>query len=137
VAIQKGATVFDLEEAELCYAPQFGAAKDPVNMAGMIAANVLRGDLKPAPWSELPGTAALIVDVRDPHEFAADHIEGAINLPLIELRRRFEELPRDREIWLYCEVGVRAYYALRFLRQRGFNVRSLPGGYQTYWGFYP
>jgi len=137
VAIQKGATVFDLEEVELCYAPQYGAAKDPVNMAGMIAANVLRGDLEPAPWSELPGTAALIVDVRDPHEFAADHIEGAINLPLGELRRRFEELPRASEIWLYCGVGQRSYYALRFLRQRGFNVRSLPGGYQTYWGFYP
>jgi len=137
MAMQKGGTVFDLEEAELCYAPQYGAAKDPVNMAGMIAANVLRGDLLPAPWSELPNTEALIVDVREPHEFAAGNIEGSVNLPLIDLRRRFEELPRNREIWLYCEVGVRSYYALRFLRQRGFNARSLLGGYQTYWGFYP
>jgi rhodanese-related sulfurtransferase len=106
-------------------------------MAGMIAANVLRGDLAPAPWSELAGTEALIVDVRDPHEFAADHIEGAINLPLGELRRRFEDLPRASEIWLYCGVGQRSYYALRFLRQRGYNARSLPGGYQTFSGFYP
>jgi NADPH-dependent 2,4-dienoyl-CoA reductase/sulfur reductase-like enzyme/rhodanese-related sulfurtransferase len=137
MAIQKGATVFDLEDAELCYAPQFGAAKDPVNMAGMIAGNLLCGDLLTAPWSELGKTKALLVDVREPHEFGAGHIEGAINLPLSELRRRFEELPRDREIWLYCGVGQRSYYALRFLAQRGFNVRSLPGGYQTYWGWNP
>ena len=137
MALQRGATVFDLEEAELCYAPQFGAAKDPVNLAGMIAANVLRGDLQPAPWSELATTGALLVDVREPHEFAAGHLAGAVNLPLSELRRRFGELPRDREIWLYCGVGQRSYYALRFLKQRGFNVRSLFGGYQTYWGLYP
>lgn len=137
MALQRGATVFDLEEAELCYAPQLGSAKDPVNLAGMTAANMLRGDLEPAPWSQLGRAAAVLVDVREPHEFAADHIEGAINLPLTQLRKRFEELPREREIWLYCEVGQRSYYALRFLKQRGFKVRSLPGGYQTYWGLFP
>jgi NADPH-dependent 2,4-dienoyl-CoA reductase/sulfur reductase-like enzyme/rhodanese-related sulfurtransferase len=137
MATQQGATVFDLEQAEFCYAPQFGSAKDPVNLAGMTAANMLRGDLAAAPWPELASTGALLVDVREPHEFAADHIEGALNLPLSQLRRRFEELPRDREIWLYCEVGQRSYYALRFLEQKGFNVRSLLGGYQTYWGLYP
>jgi NADPH-dependent 2,4-dienoyl-CoA reductase/sulfur reductase-like enzyme/rhodanese-related sulfurtransferase len=137
MAMQKQATVFDLEECELCYAPQFGAAKDPVNLAGMAASNVLRGDLSLAPWSDLPQTKALIVDVRDPHEFAAGHIEGAINLPLGELRKRVNELPRDREIWVNCAVGQRSYYALRFLVQNGFNVRNLSGGYLTYWGLYP
>jgi NADPH-dependent 2,4-dienoyl-CoA reductase/sulfur reductase-like enzyme/rhodanese-related sulfurtransferase len=137
MAMQKQATVFDLEECELCYAPQFGAAKDPVNLAGMAASNVLRGDLSLAPWSDLPQTKALIVDVRDPHEFAAGHIEGAINLPLAELRKRVNELPRDREIWVNCAVGQRSYYALRFLVQNGFKVRNLSGGYLTYWGLYP
>ncbi len=137
MAIQRGATVFDLEEAEMCYAPQFGSAKDPVNLAGMVAANILRGDLEPAPWSQLGRAGAVLVDVREPHEFAAGHIEGAISLPLSALRQRFEELPREQEIWLYCGVGQRSYYALRLLRQKGFNVRSLSGGYQTYWGLYP
>jgi len=137
MAIQKGSTVFDLEEAELCYAPQFGAAKDPVNLAGMVAANVLRGDLVLAPWAELPGASVLVVDVREPSEYAAGCIPGAINVPLNELRRRVNELPRDREIWVNCAVGQRSYYALRFLIQNGFRVRNLAGGYQTYWGLFP
>ncbi len=136
MAIQKQATVYDLEECELCYAPQFGAAKDPVNVAGMIAANVLRGDLPLAPWSELAGTKALIVDVREREEYAAGHINGAINLPLSELRQRVHELPRDREIWVSCAVGQRSYYALRFLLQQGFAARNLSGGYLTWWGWY-
>lgn len=135
MAIQKQATVFDLEECELCYAPQFGAAKDPVNIAGMIAANVLHGDLRLAPWAKLPETEALIVDVRDRDEFAAGHIDGAINLPLGQLRDRVHELPRDREIWVNCAVGQRSYYAMRYLAQKGFNVRNLSGGYLTYWGW--
>jgi NADPH-dependent 2,4-dienoyl-CoA reductase/sulfur reductase-like enzyme/rhodanese-related sulfurtransferase len=132
MAIQNGASVFDLEEAELCYAPQFGAAKDPVNMAGMIASNVLRGDISLADWEALPSTEALLVDVRQPEEFAAGHITGAINLPLPELRDRLEELPRDREIWLNCGVGQRSYYASRVLLQNGFAARNLSGGFTTY-----
>jgi len=135
MAIQMGATVYDLEEAELCYAPQFGAAKDPVNIAGMIAANVLRGDVSLAPWEEIERTGALLVDVREPGEFAAGHIEGAANIPLSELRARMGELPRDREIWVYCGVGQRAYYAARALSQYGFKVRNLSGGYRTYKDF--
>jgi len=135
MAIQRGSTVYDLEEAELCYAPQYGAAKDAVNLAGMVAANVLGGDVDLAPWRTLSETRALLVDVRDPDEFAAGHIEGAINLPVNELRTRLSELPRDREVWVYCRVGQRSYYAARILTQSGFRARTLSGGYQTYWGW--
>ncbi len=137
LAIQKGATVFDLEESELCYAPQFGAARDPVNLAGMAAANTLRGDMPVANWNDLYTSRALIIDVRDPEEFAADHIEGAINVPLADLRQRMPDLPACRQIWLYCGVGQRSYFAARVLRQNGFDVRNLSGGYRTYCGWYP
>ena len=131
-AIQFGGTVFDLEESELCYAPQFGGAKDPVNFAGMIAANSLRGDQPLADWKELIPDSAILVDVRDPDEFEEGHIPGAINLPLNDLRASLNELPRDRELWLYCRVGQRGYYAARLLMQHGFQVKNLPGGYLTY-----
>ena len=87
-AIQMKATVFDLEEAELCYAPQYGSAKDPVNFAGMIAANAVRGDVEFAPWGELDSTSAFLLDVRDPNDFAAGAIAGSVNIPLGQLRRR-------------------------------------------------
>jgi len=132
MGIQKGATVFDLEEAELCYAPQYGSAKDPVNMAGMIAANILRGDANVAHWENVETTDALLLDVRDPMEYARDHLEGAVNIPLDELRQRMDELPRDREIWTYCFVGQRSYFAARALMQYGFNVKSVSGGYSTF-----
>jgi rhodanese-related sulfurtransferase len=132
MALQKGATVFDLEEAELCYAPQFGAAKDPVNMAGMIAANILRGDSGTAPWETTLRDGGLLLDVRDPDEFGEGHIPGAENVPLPELRERIAELPRDKQIHVYCGVGQRAYYAIRLLRQHGFAARNLSGGYKTY-----
>jgi NADPH-dependent 2,4-dienoyl-CoA reductase/sulfur reductase-like enzyme/rhodanese-related sulfurtransferase len=135
MAQQLGGTVFDLEESELCYAPQFGAAKDPVNLAGMIAANHLRGDLPLAEWSELGADGALVVDVRTPGEFQSGHIPGARNLPLEELRGRLDELPRDREIQLVCGVGQRAYYATRALLQRGFRVKNLSGGMATWRAF--
>ncbi|MFQ5701385.1 MAG: FAD-dependent oxidoreductase [Acidobacteriota bacterium] len=132
MAIQKGATVFDLEEAELCYAPQFGAAKDPVNLAGMIAGNVLRGDLSLANWEEIRSPGGLLLDVREASEFEQEHIPDAINIPLSELRGRLEELPADRDIWVYCAVGQRAYYASRLLSQRGFHAQVLSGGLRTY-----
>jgi len=132
MAIQMRATVFDLEEAELCYAPQFGSAKDPVNLAGMAAANVLRGDVRLARWEDLSRSEALVVDVREPLEYAADHVDDAINIPLGELRERLSELPQDREIFVCCGVGQRSYYAARVLTQRGFQVKSLSGGMRTY-----
>jgi rhodanese-related sulfurtransferase len=131
-AIQQQATVFDLEEAELCYAPQFGSAKDPVNMAGMIAANVLRGDARIAHWSELKQGEVFLLDVRDPHEFSQDHVEGAVNIPLNDLRRRMDELPKDQEIWAYCGVGQRSYYAARALAQYGFDIKNISGGFKTF-----
>ena len=131
-AIQFDGSVHDLAEAELCYAPQFGAAKDPVNLAGMLAENVLNGDMPVADWLQLEQTDALLVDVREADEFAAGHVPGAINLPLSQMRRRFAELPRDREIWISCGVGQRAYYATRFLAQHGYRPRNLSGGYTTY-----
>ena len=131
-AIQMKATVFDLQEVELCYAPQFGGAKDPVNLAGMIASNVLRGDHPVAHWKDLDPGEVHLVDVREASEFDEDHVPGATNIPLGELRGRLEELPSDREIWLYCAVGQRAYYATRALIQRGHRVRNLSGGLQTY-----
>ena len=130
--IQMRGTVHDLAEAELCYAPQFGAAKDPVNVAGMMAANALRGDMPLADWSEIGQTSAALLDVREPDEFARGHLEGAVNLPLSELRRRVNDVPRGRELWVYCAAGQRAYYAQRLLMQRGLDVRNLSGGFATY-----
>ncbi|MDR3570001.1 MAG: FAD-dependent oxidoreductase [Syntrophobacteraceae bacterium] len=132
MAIQKNATVFDLEEAELSYAPQFGAARDPVNMAGMIAANVIRGDARVAHWEELGNSDAFILDVRDSSEFRKGHVGNAVNVPLNDLRARMEELPKEREIWTYCQVGQRSYYASRVLSQHRFAVKNLSGGYKTH-----
>ncbi len=138
MAIQMGATVYDLEEAELSYAPQYGTAKDPVNLAGMVAANLLRGDVKAADWGLVgkPGKQ-WILDVRSPREFAAGHVPNAVNIPVDELRSRLGELPNDQEIWVYCGVGKRSYVACRILRQSGFDARNLSGGYQTYRMFNP
>jgi NADPH-dependent 2,4-dienoyl-CoA reductase/sulfur reductase-like enzyme/rhodanese-related sulfurtransferase len=130
--VQMRGTVHDLAEVELCYAPQFGAAKDPVNVAGMMAANALRGDMPLADWSEIGRTGAVLLDVREPDEFARGHLEGAVNLPLSELRRRMDEVPRGRELWVYCAAGQRAYYAQRLLMQRGLPVKNLSGGFTTY-----
>jgi NADPH-dependent 2,4-dienoyl-CoA reductase/sulfur reductase-like enzyme/rhodanese-related sulfurtransferase len=131
-AIQFNGTVHDLAETQLCYAPQYGAAKDPVNLAGMLAENVLNGDMPLADWWQLGTNNALLLDTREPSEFDAGHIPGAINLPLSQMRARVAELPKDREIWIYCGVGQRAYYATRFLVQHGYRPRNLPGGYTTY-----
>jgi NADPH-dependent 2,4-dienoyl-CoA reductase/sulfur reductase-like enzyme/rhodanese-related sulfurtransferase len=134
MAIQMGATVYDLEESELCYAPQFGAAKDPVNFAGMIAANHLRGDLPLAHWEDIADTQAKIIDVRSPAEYERRHLPGALNIPLESIRQRLSDIPSDQEVWLICEVGQRAYYATRLLMQNGYKVRVLSGGMKS-WDF--
>lgn len=133
VAIQAGMTAFDLEEMELCYAPQFGSAKDPVNMAGFVAGGLLRGDHPQVDWE---GVAALpnplLLDVRTPKEFADGHIPGAVNLPVDELRSRLSQMPKDRPVVAYCQVGQRGYIATRILAQAGFDACNLGGGYKTY-----
>jgi rhodanese-related sulfurtransferase len=125
--LQMGATIYDLEEAELCYAPQFGSAKDPVNFAGMIAANILHGDMPVAHWDSAGD--AFLLDVREPDELAVESAPGAVNIPLGELRARLGELPRDREILVTCRSGQRAHTATRILLQHGFNARNLSGGF--------
>ena len=134
VAIQAGLTVFDLEQMELCYAPQFGSAKDPVNMAGFVAAGLLRGDHPQVDWEAVAGSAEkpLLLDVRTPTEYAAGHVPDAVNIPVDELRSRLSEVPRNRPVVAYCQVGQRGYLATRVLRHAGFDASNLGGGYKTY-----
>jgi NADPH-dependent 2,4-dienoyl-CoA reductase/sulfur reductase-like enzyme/rhodanese-related sulfurtransferase len=126
MAIQLGATVYDLEESELCYAPQFGSAKSPVNFAGMVASDVLGGDMPISHWNSLE--TGLLLDVRHPAELAVEQAPGVVNIPLDQLRARLGELPRDREIHVICRSGQRAYYATRLLLQNGFKARTVAGG---------
>ncbi len=126
VAIQMRATVYDLEEAELCYAPQFGSAKDAVNFAGMVAADVLHGDMPLAHWEDTDG--AFLLDVRQPVELVVESVPNAVNIPLNQLRERLDELPRDQEIRVICRSAQRAYYATRILLQNGFKARNISGG---------
>ena len=133
VAIQAGMTVFDLEEMELAYSPQYGSAKDPINMAGFVASGLLRGE-HPQVDVEAVMLASneTLVDVRTPQEFAAGHIQDAVNIPVDDLRSRLGELPRDRKIAVYCQVGQRGYLATRILRQAGFDAVNIGGGFKTY-----
>ena len=126
MALQMGATIYDLEEAELCYAPQFGSAKDPVNFAGMVAADILRGDMPSAHWDD--SAAGFLLDVREATELAVESVPGAVNIPLGQIRARLGELPRDREIQVICRSGQRAYYATRVLLQNGFKAKTIAGG---------
>ncbi|HEY8528512.1 MAG TPA: FAD-dependent oxidoreductase [Paenibacillaceae bacterium] len=130
-----GGTVDDLAGLELAYAPPYSSAKDPVNMAGFLARNVLDGLLQVVTVRDLDAfdpSRAVLLDVRTAAEHAAGHIPGSHHIPMDELRERLHELPRDKEIWVYCQVGQRAYYAARVLAQNGFTVRSLSGGYRSY-----
>lgn len=131
MAIQGGLTVFDLEQAELCYAPAYGSAKDPVNLAGFVAANWLRGDHPQVSVEELDGSEKLL-DVRSAAEHARGHIPGSLHIPVDELRSRLEEIPPQQPLVVYCQVGLRGYTALRILQQRGYSVRNLSGGYRNY-----
>ena len=136
VAIQAGMTVFDLEEMELCYAPQFGSAKDAVNMAGFVAAGLVRGDHPQADMATAldgpPNDQTILLDVRTPKEFGDGHLPGAVNIPVDELRGRLGELPAGKLILAYCQVGMRGYIATRILLQKGFDVANLGGGFKTF-----
>jgi len=137
-AIKGGMTVFDLEELELAYAPPYSSAKDPVNIAGFVAANILKGDVENIYWNELgrfDENEITLIDLRNKDELdAAGMIEGAVHIPLNELREKIPELDKEKRIIAYCAVGQRAYLAHRILVQRGFRSRNLSGGYKTYLG---
>lgn len=128
-AMRLGATVEDLADLELCYAPQYGAAKDAVNLAGMVASNDRNGDAPALAWSAADDQAFAVLDVREPGEWAAGHHGRAVHIPLHQLRDRLAELPRDRPLAVYCAGGQRSYYAVRLLRQSGFDARNLSGGW--------
>lgn len=128
-------TIADLTELELSYAPPYSSAKDPVNMAGYTAENVLSGMTRvfvPAELAERDPASTILVDVRTEMEHANGHIEDSLNIPVDELRARLDELDPSKEIWVYCQVGLRGYTASRILLQKGFRVRNLTGGYKTY-----
>ncbi len=134
-ALKAGMTVEDLAELELAYAPPFGSAKDPVNLAGMAAQNVLAGDVVLAQWSEIANldpAKSLVLDVRRAGERANGAIPGSLHIPLDDLRERLGELPRGREIVVHCQSGQRSYYACRILMQHGFAARNLTGSWKTW-----
>ena len=134
VAMRSGLTVYDLQEMELCYAPPFGSAKDPVNYAGFVAANMLSGDMAICHVEDVlnPADNQKLLDVRTAAEVEGGTIPGAVNIPVDELRGRLDELPKDKELLVFCQVGLRGYIACRILSQNGFTCRNLSGGYKTY-----
>jgi NADPH-dependent 2,4-dienoyl-CoA reductase/sulfur reductase-like enzyme/rhodanese-related sulfurtransferase len=137
-AIRGGMTVYDLEELELAYAPPYSSAKDPVNVAGFVAANILKGDMDHIQWGELPDLdreADILIDLRNKKELEdSGVIEGARHVPLDELRSHLPELDREKHYIPYCAAGLRAYLAHRILVQNGLHSRNLSGGYMTYIG---
>lgn len=135
-AIKRGCTVNDLTAIEHAYAPPYSSAKDPVALAGYVAGNILSGKMNPITWRELRDidkSTITLIDVRTPVEFATGTIDGAINIPLDDMRRQLDRIPRDKPIVLFCGVGLRGYLASNILKQRGFkDVRNLSGGIKTY-----
>jgi rhodanese-related sulfurtransferase len=139
-ALQAGMTVYDLERLELAYAPPFSSARDPVNLLGMAAANIMRGDVATVDWDQVDALqydGALVLDVRTPDEAQAGVIEGALHIPVDDLRQRWGELETEltpgRKVVVYCATGLRSYIACRILKSRGYdNVYNLSGGWRTY-----
>jgi CoA-disulfide reductase len=137
VALRAGMTVYDLENLELCYAPPYGSAKDPVNFLGFVSSNVLKGDVRILHSDELTNIKSdqVILDVRSEKETQGGMVPGAINIPIDDLRDQLSQLSKDKEYLVYCQVGLRGYLAYRILTQHGFRSRNLSGGYQTYKSF--
>ncbi len=134
-AIRVGMTVYDLEKLELAYAPPFSSAKDPVNIAGFTASNILKSNCSIFHWNEVDSISketGLLLDVREHAEYELGTIKGAVNIPLDELRSRLNELPKDKTIYVFCQIGLRGYLAARILMQKGFDARNLSGGLKTY-----
>ncbi|NLL71442.1 MAG: FAD-dependent oxidoreductase [Epulopiscium sp.] len=134
--LRQGATVADLEELELAYAPPYSSAKDPVNIAGYVANNIYKGDFKTASYDEIKSfnsKECLILDVREEQEREEGYIPNSLHIPLSILRENMEQLPKDKKIIIYCRSGSRSYLACRILSQNGFvNVKNLMGGYVFY-----
>ncbi len=139
-AIKAGMTIRDLSELELAYAPPFGSAKDPINLAGMAGTNVLDGLTEQVQWYQVPALSkdgSLLIDVRTRAERDRGYIEGSLHIPLPELRKLLSEIPEGKEIITYCQSGQRSYNASRFLKQKGFKVKNLSGGYLTWKSMQP
>lgn len=136
VAIRAGMTAYDLTKLELCYAPPYGSAKDPVNMAGFVIENLLTGKFKNFHWhdvKDLPRDSSVtLLDTRTQMEYKNGHIEGFINIPLDSLRGRLSELDKSKPVYVTCQVGLRGYVAARILTQNGYDAYNLSGGYRLY-----
>lgn len=136
LTIKRGGTVYDLVSLEHAYAPPFSSAKDPVAISGYVAGNILTGKMLPLYWRELRDadlTKVTLVDVRTPDEFMLGSLEGAVNIPLDDLRERITEIPFDKPVWVFCGIGLRGYLASIILREKGYKeVRNLIGGLKTY-----
>jgi rhodanese-related sulfurtransferase len=133
--IKRKGTIYDLAEFEHAYAPPFSSAKDPVNMVGFVAENILLKRLSVFYWNELDrvGPGDILLDVRTAAEYNQGFIAGSVNLPIDELRDRLDELPKDKTIYIYCEAGLRGYLGQRILKQSDFNqVYNLSGGYKLW-----
>jgi rhodanese-related sulfurtransferase len=134
-ALRHGLTVYDLAELELAYAPPYGSAKDPVNIAGFVAQNILEGRM-PVFYAEdvasIDGSRQQLLDVRTKIENEQGTLENTVCIPIDELRSRIGELDKEKEILIYCQVGLRGYLATRMLMQQGFRVKNLSGGYKTF-----
>ncbi|MEC0306912.1 CoA-disulfide reductase [Paenibacillus lautus] len=138
-AIKGNLSVWDLTELELSYAPPYSSAKDPVNYAGYVAANILDGLVETVQWHEIDDlveNGAALIDVREPKERDAGYIHGSINIPLNDLRSRLKELPENETLYVTCQVGLRGYLAARILAEHGFRVKNLDGGWKTYAAVY-
>ena len=134
-AIRAGMTDADLAELELSYAPPYSSAKDPVNMAGFVIGNVRDGLVRQVHWDELlslPKDAGVRLDVRRDDEYARGHMEGALHIPLDELRSRLGELPKGKPFYVCCQSGLRSYIACRMLTQHGMECYNLSGGYRFF-----
>ncbi|HBR32681.1 MAG TPA: pyridine nucleotide-disulfide oxidoreductase, partial [Clostridiales bacterium] len=135
-AIRGGMTAYDLAKLELCYAPPYGSAKDPVNMAGFVIENILSGRIRNFHWHDvekLPRDGSVtLLDTRTPIEYQNSHIDGFINIPLDSLRERLSEIDRKKDVYVTCQIGLRGYIATRILIQNGYNAYNLSGGYRLY-----
>lgn len=134
-AIKARMTIKDLSKLELAYAPPFGSAKDPINLAGMAGTNVFEGLVKQVHWHQLAAMHLddiCIIDVRTRAERNRGFIEGSLHIPLPELRSRLSEIPANKDVIVYCQSSQRSYMAARLLKQKGFAVRNLSGGYLTW-----